>query len=312
MDLSLREISYFLKVAELGSLGSAAAALSLSQPALSRSLKRLEERLGGALFVRHTQGMDLTAFGEAFLPHARILQADANRTIEDLNLLRGAARGVARVGILPSASVYLLPKVFAAALQRAPDIQIHVVEASSRQLVADLEHGHIDFAVASALPAQASETITASDLLREQMFIIARPGHPAAGGECSLSDLSAWPWIMPERGNALLLELRRMFLAEGCEPPQPSVSANSMNTLKLTVASSDFLTGLPAMAFRQEQQMGLLRPVGLHLPPMFRDLSVLRRAARPLLPAAALVLAELRKAVAVTAGELECVIEPGP
>jgi DNA-binding transcriptional LysR family regulator len=310
MDLSLREISYFLKVAELGSLGSAAAVLSISQPALSRALKRLEERLGGELFVRHTLGMDLTGFGEAFLPHARILNADANRTIEDLNLLRGAARGVARVGIVPSAACHLLPRVFEAALRRSPDIQIHVVEAASSQLVADLEHGHIDFAVASALHAENSETITASNLLREQVFVIGRPGHPAAAkGTCSLTDLLAYPWIVPEKGNALLVETRRMFLNAGIEPPRASVSSNSMNTLKLTVAASDFLTSLPAMAFRQEQDIGLVRPLNVDMPPTFRSLSILRRAARPLLPSAAMVLSELRKVVASSFEEAEYLVE---
>ncbi|MDN2564639.1 LysR family transcriptional regulator [Aquibium sp. A9E412] len=306
MDLNLREISYFLKVAELGSLGSAAAALAISQPALSRALKRLENRLGGALFVRHTLGMDLTAFGEAFVPHARILRADANRTIADLNLLRGAARGVARVGIVPSAASFLLPPVFERALKRAPEIEIHVVEASSTQLVADLERGHVDFAIASALPAQDSETIAATDLLKEQMFVVARRDHPlAAAGAASPEDLMRYAWIVPESGNAILLELRKMFMRAGFEPPRASVSANSVHTLKRTVAASDFLTMLPAMAFRREEEEGLLRPLALKLPEIFRDLSVLRRAARPLLPAANLVLSEVRDLVASGSAPLQ-------
>ncbi|MVA96945.1 LysR family transcriptional regulator [Nitratireductor sp. CAU 1489] len=311
MDLNLREISYFLKVAELGSLGSAAAALAVSQPALSRALKRLEDRLGGELFVRHTLGMDLTAFGDAFVPHARILRADANRTIEDLNLLKGAARGVARIGIVPSAASYLLPPVFDNALRKSPDIQIHVVEAASSQLVAELEYGNVDFAIASAMPAQNSESIAATDLLREQMFVVGRPGHPiTAAGRCAIADLLAYPWIVPEKGNAILLKLRRMFLRAGMEPPRASVSANSVHTLKLTVASSDFLTMLPAMGFRREEESGLLQSIDVNVPAAFRDLSVLRRAARPLLPAATLVLSELRKVVAPATGSVQSLIKP--
>ncbi|MCT8974134.1 LysR family transcriptional regulator [Microbaculum marinisediminis] len=306
MDLNLREISYFLKVTELGSLGSAAAALAISQPALSRALKRLENRLGGELFVRHTLGVDLTAFGEAFVPHARILRADADRTIADLNLLKGAARGVARVGIVPSAASFVLPPVFERALRRAPEIEIHVVEAPSMQLAAELEHGNIDFAIASALPTQNTETITVSDLLREQMFVVARCSHPLAGGDpCTVDDLMRFPWIVPERGNAILLELRKMFMRGGVEPPRASVASNSVHTLKLTVASSDFLTMLPAMAFRHEEEQGLLAPVRIELPDMFRDLCVLRRAARPLLPAANLVLSEIRDLVTSGKGALQ-------
>lgn len=305
MDLNLREISYFLRVVELGSLGSAAATLTISQPALSRALKRLEEKLGGTLFVRHTLGMDLTAFGEAFLPHARILRADATRTIEDIGLLTGAARGVARIGIVPSAASYLLPPVFENALRASPDIQINVVEAPSTQLVAELEHGKVDFAIAGALPAQNSENITISSLLREELCIVCRQGHPlAASGPSNLSDLLAYRWIMPEYGNAILMQIRKMFLAASIEPPRGSVSSNSVHTLRRTVAESDFLTILPAMAFRREQERGTLQTIEVCAPRPYRDLSILRRAARPLLPATALVLTELRAVVSgVSANE---------
>lgn len=302
MDLNLREIWYFLKVAELGSLGSAATALAISQPALSRALKRLEQRLGGELFVRHTLGMDLTPFGEAFMPHARVLRADTNRTIEDLSLMRGASRGIARIGIVPSAASYILPPVFASALRRSPDIQIQVIEASSIRLVAELEYGNVDFAIASALPAQSNDNIQAQELLREEMFVVGRPSHPIfAGGPCEVTDLLRFPWIVPEKGNAILIELRKMFTRAGITPPAASVSANSVHTLKATVAASDFLTMLPAMAIRWEEQNGVLKSVKLQAETTYRQLCVLRRAARPLLPAANLVLSEVRKFNASTA-----------
>lgn len=295
MDLNLREISYFLKIAKLGSLSGAAAALAVSQPALSRALKRLEERLGGELFVRHTLGMDLTPYGEAFLAHARILQADANRTVADLSLLKGGSKGVARVGIVPSVSSFILPPVFDSVSRLSPNIQIHVVEASSIRLVAELEYGDIDFAVASPLPAQHNENIQINELLREQMFVICRRGHPISAGPCDLADVLKFPWIVPEKGNAILLEMRKLFMRAGIEPPVANVSANSVHTLKATVASSDFLTMLPGMSFQWEEENGILQTVTLRGGNSFRHLCVLRRAARPLLPAANFVLSEIRK-----------------
>lgn len=300
MDLNLREISYFLKIAKLGSLSGASAALAISQPALSRAVKRLEERLGGELFVRHTLGMDLTAFGEAFLAHARILEADANRTVADLSLLRGGSKGVARVGIVPSVSSFILPPVFDSVFRTSPNIQIHVVEASSTRLVAELEYGNVDFAIASPLPAQHNENVQASELMREQMFVICRRGHPLAAGPCDLADVQKFPWIVPEKGNAILLEMRKLFVRAGTEPPAASVSANSVHTLKATVAASDFLTMLPRTAFQWEERHGILQTVNLRGASSFRHLCILRRAARPLLPAANLVLSEIRKVATST------------
>lgn len=295
MDLNLREISYFLKIAELGTLSGAAAVLSISQSALSRALKRLEERLGGELFVRHTLGADLTAYGEAFLAHARILQADADRTVADLTLLKGASKGVARVGIVPSAASFILPPAFESALRLSPNIQIHVVEAASNRLVADLEYGNVDFAIASPLASQHNENIQVTEFLREEMFVVCRRGHPMSGKPCELADVLNFPWIVPEKGNAILIELRKLFMRAGVEPPVASVSSNSVHTLKATLVSSDFLTMLPAMAFQWEKQNGILETIDLRGGRSFRHLCVLRRVARPLLPAANLVLSEIRK-----------------
>ena len=120
MDLNLREISYFLKIAELGTLSGAAAVLSISQPALSRALKRLEERLGGELFVRHALGADLTAYGEAFLAHARILQADADRTVADLTLLKGASKASRVSASCLARPSFIMPPAFESALRLSP------------------------------------------------------------------------------------------------------------------------------------------------------------------------------------------------
>jgi LysR family transcriptional regulator of gallate degradation len=116
-----------------------------------------------------------------------------------------------------------------------------------------------------------------------------------SGKPCELADILKFPWIVPEKGNAILIELRKLFMRAGVEPPVASVSSNSVHTLKATVASSEFLTMLPAMAFHWEKKNGILQTIDLRGGSSFRHLCVLRRAARPLLPAANLVLSEIRK-----------------
>lgn len=250
-------------------------------------------------------GMDLTPFGEAFLAHARILQADANRTVADLSLLKGGSKGVARVGIVPSISNFLLPPVFDNVFRSSPNVQIHVVEASSTLLVAELEYGNVDFAISSPLPAQHNENIQVTELMRERMFIVCRRDHPLADGPCDLTDLLKFPWIVPEKGNAILFEMRKLFTRAGIEPPRANVSANSVHMLKATVASSNFLTMLPSMAFQWEEKNGIMQPLDVRNGNSFRHLCVLRRVSRPLLPAANIVLSEIRKIAASAEPELK-------
>ncbi len=295
MELNLREISYFLKVAELGSLGSAAAALSITQPALSRSLKRLEDRLGAELFVRHALGMELTAFGQAFIPHARILRADIDRTVEDISLMMGASRGTARIGIIPSIVDHILPGVFRNVLQKSPQVQIQVIEASSDRLVTELECGNIDFAVANAHHAILNENIRFEEFLKEEICVVGRRGHPAISrAPLEVRELLDHSWIVPEKGNAIWIEFRKLFMRAGLDTPPANVSANTAHTLKAAIETSDLLTALPSLSFKHESEAGVLQTIPLRAPATFRHLSILRRVGRPLLPTSNMVLSEIR------------------
>jgi DNA-binding transcriptional LysR family regulator len=115
MTLDYRGIYTFLRIAQLGSVGAAASAMALTQPAVSRTLRKLEEELGAQLFLRHPTGMELTSFGRALLPHAASLQTGMQRAREEVELLKGSSKGLARVGILPS----LLPSCLSAVLNNA-------------------------------------------------------------------------------------------------------------------------------------------------------------------------------------------------
>jgi DNA-binding transcriptional LysR family regulator len=102
MALNHREVAAFLAVARAGGVGAAAKSLSLSQPAITRSLKRLERQLGVALFVRHSTGMEVTPFGRTLIPYAETLESETERILEEISVLNGAAAGLARVGIVPA------------------------------------------------------------------------------------------------------------------------------------------------------------------------------------------------------------------
>jgi DNA-binding transcriptional LysR family regulator len=86
MGIDHRGLNAFLNVARLGSVGAAATALSLTQPAVSRTLRKLEQQLGVQLFVRHSTGMELTTFGRSLLPHATLLESGLHRALEEIDL----------------------------------------------------------------------------------------------------------------------------------------------------------------------------------------------------------------------------------
>jgi DNA-binding transcriptional LysR family regulator len=134
MAVDHRGLNAFLNVARLGSVGAATTALSVTQPAVSRTLRKLEQQLGVQLFLRHSTGMQLTAFGQSLLPHATLLETGLNRALEEIDLLRGASKGMARVGILPSLVLDIIPTVLNNVRVKLPGLQLHVVEAPNHQL----------------------------------------------------------------------------------------------------------------------------------------------------------------------------------
>src|SRR5215467_14001170 len=141
MAIDYRGLNAFLNVARLGSVGAAASTLSLTQPAVSRTLRKLEQQLGVQLFVRHSTGMELTAFGRSLLPHATALESGFHRALEEIDLLRGISKGLARVGILPSLIPEILPTVVRNVRAKMPGLQLHVVEAPNHQLTRTLLRG---------------------------------------------------------------------------------------------------------------------------------------------------------------------------
>lgn len=146
MTFDLRQLRAFTTIAASGSLGRAADALHVTQPALSRILKRLEEQIGAPLFERHSKGVQLTAIGEALLPHATLLQHEAEHAREEIDALRGLAKGTIKVGAVGSIASLVLPVALGRVLDRWPNLRVVIVEGVWDRLVDALLTHEIDIA----------------------------------------------------------------------------------------------------------------------------------------------------------------------
>jgi DNA-binding transcriptional LysR family regulator len=298
MTVDHRGLNAFLAIARLGSVGAAASTLSLTQPAVSRTLRKLEHDLGVQLFLRHSTGMELTAFGQSLLPHATLLETGLHRALEEIDLLRGASKGSARVGILPSLVPDILPAVLNKVRAKLPGIQLHIVEAPNHQLVRALLRGEIDFALAAAPPEPAEDGIRVTPLVNDEICIVTRAAHPIAKKKSpTQKDLREYSWALQERGGLIWRRFQTLFASANLDLPPVMLTANSVQTLKSVIISSDLITMLPLISIRSEEKNKVLRPVALSAARWKRQLAVLRRSNGPMLPAVSQVLTEFRKAV---------------
>ncbi|MGX1308762.1 DNA-binding transcriptional LysR family regulator [Amorphus suaedae] len=294
MELNHRELAVFLSILRLGSINSAAQSLGMTQPALSRSLKRLETRLGVPLFVRHSQGMQPTRFGEVLRGYSEQLEFETERVVEEIRLLAGAATGLVRIGVVPSAAVSILPRALGRALSVSPGIQVRVMEGLGEQMMAAVMRGEVDFAVVGQPQELSDGSLLVTPLGEEEVCAAARSGHPLlARNNVTVAELAEWRWVLPEKGNVNRHGFRAMFQSAGLEPPKETMASNSAQALKAVLLSGDYLTMLTRSLFALEEAQGLIRALPMREARWRRRLAIVRRPSGQMLPATRLLLREL-------------------
>jgi DNA-binding transcriptional LysR family regulator len=292
MSLTSRPLAAFLAVAEQGSLGRAAAALNVTQPALSRIIRRLEADLGAPLFERHSTGMLPTSFGQALLPYAQLIQAEAGNAEREIAALRGLDRGLVRVGAIGSAAMMLLPDAIDRMLRRWPGLRVRLVEAVEDQLAQALIHNEIDIAIAGELEETDDIVRVAAQEFADRCDVIAAVGHPLQqASPLDPRQLLEHPWVMPPKEATPRRQFTRLMQGIGFEPPAATVETRSIGVIMTLVAGHGFLGWMPQPLYASAEVAGLVRPLPLPALSLRRRFHLYRRR-RGILPPPALRLIE--------------------
>jgi len=221
MNLELRQLRYFIAVAEELHFGKAAARLHMTQPPLSQTIFGLEELLGTALFERTRRAVALTPAGAALLPEARRMLAQAGELPE---LVRRAAAGEAgrlALAFVSSADYSVLPPFLQLYRAHYPQVQIALQEATSDVQVDDLLHARIDAGLLiPPLPDKARAELDYLKVLSEPLILAAPAGLAGGAGALWLKELPPTPLIIFPRPIAPALHdaILACFRAAGITP----------------------------------------------------------------------------------------------
>ncbi len=197
MTPELRQLRYFVAVADETSFTRAAAGLHIAQQSLSQQITVLERSLGARLFDRDARGTRLTAVGQLFLPEARAVLARADEAVATLGRARRGEIGSARLAFLTTTANYLLPPIVRAVRERFPDLEVTTAEASIAELVDGLRQRRFDLAFTRPPLVDGLATRT---LLTEEVCAVLPTGHPLAGRtSLKLADLAGEPWVLTPR-----------------------------------------------------------------------------------------------------------------
>ncbi|MEU4562215.1 LysR family transcriptional regulator [Actinoplanes sp. NPDC023936] len=228
--MDLRQLEYFVTVAETANFTRAAERMHITQSGVSAQIKALEHELGTRLFDRAGRVARLTDAGEAALRHARAAldaAADLRDAIDDVH---GLVRGRLVIGMVIGCEVTPLFDAFAAFHREHPDIELELVEANSDQLVAGIRSGDLDLALAG-LAGEPPEHLASHVIASERLVALIPPDSELAGhARLSVTALSTYPIICLPVGTGIRDVLDKARAAEGVDP-SVALAATSPDTV---------------------------------------------------------------------------------
>ncbi|AYC33945.1 LysR family transcriptional regulator [Pseudomonas cavernae] len=256
----LRQLRYFVAVAEHGHFARAAAAINLSQPALSRSIQSLETSLGCQLFDRGPRNATLTAYGQLVLEHARRLLAGSRSLQNAVNQLGNLEAGELRLGAGPLVAARLVPRALAQLIQRYPKIRVQLVIEDWRSLRQRLLDESLELFVADSRELLGDPLIAVEPLHQHQGVYFCRPGHPLLGSRIlHFRDLIAYPLACPQIPEPVASQLAQLSGRE-----LPDIQCDNLMVIRELVMHSDVI-GLAAADVIVEDiaagRLAALRPI---------------------------------------------------
>ncbi|WEX12305.1 LysR family transcriptional regulator [Chelativorans sp. AA-79] len=224
-------IRHFLAVAEFGSVQSAARNLNISQPALSKSLRLLEEHLRTPLFDRSARGVVLTEMGQVFYRRARDIQAEWDGSLIELSATRDGAQGELRIGIGPTYAVVFMPRVLGRLTRDYPNLRVSVRTGMGTLLIPALQAGEISlYAGGLRRPDEASgDTLEELFLYDQSNCIVASSTAPLVShSDVPVEELARCPWVMLSYDSIAREQIDRLFKSRGILGPKSVVSTESL------------------------------------------------------------------------------------
>lgn len=248
--VTLRQLQYFVDLAETGSFRGAARKSHVSQPTLSVQVKALEHGLGVQLVERGGNGLVITPLGEDILQRARRILADVEDLKERAASSQHGLTGTVRLGVLPTIGAYLMPQVVPELQQRYPDLALYVREEIPQALLERLEAGRLDL-VLTALPVDEG-LFEIDPLIREPLFVAVPKKHRfAERKDLARSDLKGERVLALEPGHRLFEQVRDLCADYGAELLR-DYEGTSLDTLRQMVSMGLGISFLPALYVQSE------------------------------------------------------------
>ncbi|MFK3704004.1 LysR family carnitine catabolism transcriptional activator [Raoultella sp. BIGb0138] len=293
MRMSVKQLRAFLAVAHTLNFAHASERLNLSQPALSLTIKGLEEVLGGALLQRSTRKVTLTQEGESFLPMARQLLADWDNVEEAMRQSFTLQRGKISVAAMPSFAANVLPEVLKAFRDRYAGINVTVHDVINEQVIEMVREGRVEMGIAFE-PAPANNLLFTPLGVDRFVAIVPKASPLASRRRLSWQELLTLDFITLQRPSAVRLMLEEELARSG-RKLDVALESHQLVTVGRMVASGLGGSAVPALCQSQMQALGTVC-LPLDNPPIEKCIGVIHAGHMQLSKAAQALLETLKAA----------------
>jgi len=274
--IGIRHLRCFVEVARLGGVGQAADVLAISQPAVSKTLKELEGRVGVALFERAGRRIRLTEAGRLFQKHAGLSLTELERGVRALRAPERFRRRLV-VGVLPTVATRIMPRAVLAFAAAVPGGTLRVSTGPNQLLLAQLREGTLELVVGRLAAPEEMTGLVFEQLYVEPVVAVVRGGHPL--GEAPGPGFAGFPLILPPPGAVIRPVVEQYFLSLGQELPSPLVETVSLAVGRGLVQMSDAIWFISRGDVAEELALGSLAARDLGgLPVIAGPVGLTRRA----------------------------------
>lgn len=290
--MDLKQLEYFVRVAELGSFTRASIELNVAQPALSRQVRLLEVELRQNLLTRNGRGATPTEAGKLLLEHGRGILHQVAVAREELGTVRGSLAGRVSIGLPPSLSRLITVPLTREFRQQLPHAQLTLTEGFSLRMYEGLRVGHLDIAVLYN-PDRSPELETATLHEEELVLISAREKVRAP---VALKDVAALPLIVPSRPNAFRMLIESAMTRIGSKP-RIVLEVDGLNAILSLVKEGLGHAVLPRYTLSNFDNPEPFAVRNIHSPPIMSQLMLVWSSRRPTTETHKKALEVIRKVV---------------
>lgn len=294
-NANLRQLRAFVVISDKGSFVGAAAALNLSQPALSQCVRQLEDHIGSPLFNRTTRSVHLTPLGMSFLPHARELLRQFDRLMSDMQNVVSRKHGRVTIACLPSVASRLMPRVLAVNERYFPGIHVTIRDSNMKGVTSMLMAGEADFGIGSSI-ADFPELGSVA-FAKDEMHVVLPVTSPLARKRVlKWKEIADQPFIAMSHETGL-----RELVEEAAQKKNIGMhvvaEVSNLATLSGMIEEGIGISALPGLALPRNNH-SFLRHRPLSDPKIQRTIRLYWKSGLGLSPAAAAIVSSLQRCIA--------------